>query len=202
MRDLESGLERLRGVSRWVQVDFVNNNYLTREENFPLWEEFDFEADLMLPHPKDEIETMVMLGAARIVVHAHNEGAREAIELLQATRGGDFPVEVGVALRSHDTLDALKDFEGLYDYVQVMGIDHEGRQGEPPDPHGKDIELIKALRAAYPELLIQVDGAAAAHVRELVAAGASRLVVGGAIVNAESPKAAYKQLYTEANGQP
>ena len=201
VRDLESGLQSLRGVTRFVQVDFVNQNFLRDEESFPLWEEFDFEVDLMLPHPKAEVEAMVALGAARIVVHAASEGAKEAVELLQGTRGGDYPVEVGVALKSHDTLEALAPFEAMYDYVQVMGIDREGAQGEPPDPHHKELELIRALRAAYPNLLIQVDGAAAAHVKELLDAGASRLVVGGAIVGAENPKAAYKQLYTEANAQ-
>jgi pentose-5-phosphate-3-epimerase len=80
-----------------------------------------------------------------------------------------------------------------------MGIDHIGRQGEPPDPHHHELLLIAELRTKFPKLLIQVDGAVAPHVRELVQAGASRLVVGSAIVNADNPKEVYKALYTEAN---
>jgi pentose-5-phosphate-3-epimerase len=140
-------------------------------------------------------------------VHAAGSDAREALEGLQQYRAGDFKVEVGVALRAHDTPDALNQFEGLYDYVQVMGIDHEGLQGQPPDEHHKDIELVRALRQKYPTLLIQVDGAVAPRVKELASVGANRLVVGSAIVNADNPKAAYKALisrankeYTEANG--
>ena len=198
-RELESGLERLRGVSPWVQVDLVGSNYLAGEEYFPAWQEFSFEADLMLAGQKEAAEAMAVLGAARIVIHAAGDSAREALEALGQYRTGDFKIEVGIALRSHDTVDVLKQFEGFYDYVQVMGIDHEGRQGEPPDPHGKDIELIKALRQAYPALLIQVDGAVAPRVKELARVGASRLVVGSAIIQADNPKAAYKALQAAAN---
>lgn len=197
-KDLELGLERLRGVSSWVQVDFVGTNYLEGEENFPLWEEFNFEADLMVPAQLQDAEAMVRLGAARIVVHAAGPQALEALRALQAYRAGDFAVEVGVALRSQDTPDVLKEYEGLCDYVQVMGIEHEGSQGQPPD--SRAAELVRALCAAYPSMLIQVDGAVAPRIKELAEAGASRLVVGSAIVHADDPKAAYKELYNEANG--
>lgn len=197
-RDLEAGLERLRGVSSWVQVDLVNTNYLESEENFPLWEEFNFEVDLMLPNQLQVTQNMVQLGAARIVVHASGGEAHEALEALQVYRTGDFAVEVGVALRSVDTPEALQEFAGLYDYVQVMGIAVEGSQGQPPDERA--ISLVRALREAHPSMLIQVDGAVAPRVKELVEAGASRLVVGSAIVNADNPKTAHKEIYNRVNG--
>lgn len=197
-RDLEEGLERLRGVSSWVQVDMVARNYLEGEETFPHWEEFNFEVDLMLAGQAREALALVATGAARVVVHAAGGEAREALDALQMYRAGDFAVEVGLALRSGDAPETLAPFDGLYDYVQVMGIAHEGSQGQPADPQA--VELVRALRQAYPSMLIQVDGAVAPRVRELVEAGASRLVVGSAIVNAQNPKASYKSLYTEANG--
>ncbi len=197
-RDLEAGLERLHGVSSWVQVDLVNTNYLESEENFPLWEEFNFEVDLMLPNQLQVAQSMVQLGAARIVVHASGGEVHEALAALQVYRTGDFAVEVGVALRSVDTPETLKAFAGLYDYVQVMGIAVEGSQGQPPDERA--ISLVRALREATPGMLIQVDGAVAPRVKELVEAGASRLVVGSAIVNADNPKTAHKEIYNRANG--
>ncbi|HEY4502140.1 MAG TPA: hypothetical protein VJJ20_03710 [Candidatus Paceibacterota bacterium] len=198
--ELEQGLLRLRGVTSWVQVDLVGDNYLEKEEYFPLWEEFSFEADLMLANQAKAAEAMVALGAARVVVHAAGEGARAALEALQQYRAGDFAVEAGIALRSHDAPEALQEFEGLYDYVQVMGIDHEGRQGEPPDPHGKTIELIKALRSPYPALIIQVDGGVSVeNARTLAEAGANRLIAGSAILAQDDPKAAYKHLLGRVN---
>jgi pentose-5-phosphate-3-epimerase len=82
-----------------------------------------------------------------------------------------------------------------------MGIDRQGSQGEPADPHHKDIALIKQLRTVYPDLPLQVDGAVTLErVETLVEAGANRFVVGSAIVHAQSPGDAYKALYTRANG--
>lgn len=200
LEDLERDLTHLRGVAPLVQVDLVGTNILHNEEAMPLWQEFDFEFDLMLPDPLAELDSVMALGASRIVIHAATKTAREALEKLQPMRDGDLSIAVGLALAAHDTPEVLSHFSGLYDYVQVMGIDHIGAQGEPPDPHHKELELIQALRAMYSSLVIQVDGAAAAHPEELVRAGADRLVVGSAIVRAEDPKAALKTLYTKVNG--
>ncbi len=199
--ELGRQLECLRGVAPLVQVDIVGTNILQGHPAMPLWEEFDFEFDVMLPDPFAAVQSCVDLGASRVVVHAAAERAREAVEFLQPMRGGDFPVEVGVALRAHDTSEPLQPFEGLYDYVQVMGIDHIGRQGEPPDPHHRELQLIQQLHSQFPDLIIQVDGAAAPHISELVQAGANRLIVGSAIMSADKPAAVYKALYTEANAK-
>lgn len=197
--ELERELERLHGTAPLVQIDLVGKNILEGRYALPFWEEFDFECDIMLANPAHEVQTCIDAGVSRIVVHADASSAREALEALQPMRGGDIPTMLGIALRSHDTSDILKSFEGLYDFIQVMGIDHIGKQGEPPDPHHREVELIKQLRAQFPDLDIQVDGAAAAHVGELVSAGANRLVVGAAIVSSDNPREAIKKLQAEAN---
>jgi ribulose-phosphate 3-epimerase len=197
-RDLEEGLERVRGAVQWVQVDLVGRNYLEGEESFPYWEEFDFEADLMVPEQARAAQAMVELGAARVVVHAAGAQSREALEALQAYRAGDFAIGVGIALRSSDAPDALREFEGLYDYAQVMGIAREGQQGQPADPRA--VELVRALREAYPNLPIQVDGGVNAEsIPALVEAGASRLVAGSAVFAGDNPAAAAKELARIAN---
>src|SRR3989344_1303189 len=194
--ELEEGLAHLRGVAPLVQVDVTESDLFAGQDAMPLWEEFDFEFDLMVPAP--DIEVCVALGASRIVLHARYSAALGEVQTLQNKRSGEFPIAVGVALQTHDAVEVLLPFAGLYDYVQVMGIDHEGVQGEPPDPHGADVALVKALRAQYPDLTIQVDGAVAPRVRQLVQAGANRLVVGSAIMHAPDPRATLKALYTEA----
>jgi pentose-5-phosphate-3-epimerase len=198
---LEAGLARLHGVAPLVQIDLVQTNVLEGQESIPFWEEFDFEADVMLPNPSSVVGGCIQAGASRIVVHASAKDAREALQLLQDTREGDFAVAVGIALAAHDMPEALKPFDGLYDYVQVMGIDHIGKQGEPPDPHHHEVMLIAQLRSLYPNLIIQVDGAAAAHVAELVKAGANRLVVGSAILTADNPLEEFQRLYNVANAR-
>lgn len=201
LEDLQESLSRLRGVTSFVQIDLVGSNIIAGEETIPFWEDFDFEADIMLPSPSREVRSCIDTGASKIIVHASAPDAREALEMLQETREGEYKVEVGVALGVQDTLQTLAAFENLYDYVQVMGIAHIGKQGEPPDPEHREIALITQLRAQYPELLIQVDGAAAAHPRELVEAGATRLIVGSAIVSADNPKSELQRLYNVANAR-
>ena len=194
---LTHGLARLSGVAPLIQIDLVEVNVLAEQETIPMWEEFDFEADIMLPDPQQEVRHCIDLGFSKIVVHAEALGAKEALTMLQETREGTFATMVGVALQSADSPEALTEFDGLFDYVQVMGIERIGSQGQPFDQ--RSITLIKELRAKFPELVIQVDGAVAPHVRELVAAGANRLVIGSAIMQAENPREVYKALYLEAN---
>ncbi len=198
--ELEECLQRLQGVAPTVQIDLVDVNVLLGHEALPFWEEFDFECDVMLANPAREMQSCIDIGASRVVVHARAANAHEALQSLQDFRGGNLPVLVGVALASTDTLDALAPYEELYDFVQVMGIANVGHQGQPFDE--KCLALIALLRATYPELVIQVDGAVTlSRVRALVDAGANRLVVGSALMQAENPGGVYKALYTEANAQ-
>lgn len=218
--ELEYTLARLRGISRKVQIDLVGGglfsfnrswpfrdkasftNMLEKKTGLPYWTEFDIEVDLMVNNPKELARTFVGLHVSRVILHARFEGALEAARMLDQYEDNEHPtpVGVGIALAAHAAMEEIEEFEGLYDFVQVMGIDHIGRQGQPPCPHHKELELIRALRTKYPEMQIQVDGGAAAHPQELAQAGANRLVVGSGIVRAKDPAMAYKQLYTEVNG--
>lgn len=213
-------MARLRGISRKMQLDVVGGGFfsfnrswpfrdhksfqkmLKEKTGLPYWTEFDIEVDLMVDNPSELALTFVELHVSRVIIHARHKGALEAASRLDQYEDSEHPtpVSVGIALASHAILEELEPFEGLYDFVQVMGIDHIGRQGQPPCPHHKELELIRALRQKFPDLTIQVDGGVAAHVKELVQAGASRLVVGSAIINAQNPKETYERLYTEANG--
>lgn len=194
-KELEDGLERLRGISPEIQIDLVGTNVLAGHD-MPRWQEFEFEIDVMLPEPN--LDELLALGPARIVIHAQYEYAHNALRQLQSLRDGNFPAAVGVALLPTASPEALEEYAGLYDFVQVMGIDVVGAQGRPFDP--KAVELVARLRALHPMVPLQVDGHAAGHEKELVAAGAERLVVGSAIIHADNPRASYNEIYNRANG--
>ncbi|MEK7613076.1 MAG: hypothetical protein AAB449_02965 [Patescibacteria group bacterium] len=196
--ELTETLARLKGIASLIQIDLVGENVLAESEAVPQWEEFDFEFDLMTHDSLQDARSAVSLGATRVVIHSDFPKAAEALEMLQQTRSGNYPVLVGVALPCVVEPAALDDFAGLYDFVQVMGIAEVGAQGRPFD--ARALTLVSALRATHPKLLIQVDGAVAGHAKELVAAGANRLVAGSAIVNADDPKKVYTALYNSVNG--
>ncbi len=79
-----------------------------------------------------------------------------------------------------------------------MGIQKIGYQGQTFDPSTP--ARVKELVTLYPNLDIEVDGGVAeATIPSLVAAGASRLVVGSAISKAPDPQSAYQKLLSLAN---
>ena len=213
--DLEKHLEFVRHATRAVQIDVVdgifapNKTYpyteadsfqkiISEDEGLPFWEDFDFEFDCMVEHAEREVEKFVHAGASRIIMHVKSIGARGAVEALQSMRGGDLGIAVGIALSSNASVFDLDQFAGLYDFVQVMCIAQVGFQGQPFDERA--ISLLSSVRAAHPQVELQADGAVNIdNARALVAAGATRLVVGSAIFGADSPQSALNRLYTKVN---
>ncbi|MEI6863810.1 MAG: hypothetical protein WCK46_00345 [Candidatus Adlerbacteria bacterium] len=213
--DLEINLVRIENAGGTVQVDMVDGVYaknktwpysapgsfeafVSGDEGLPHWGQFDFQFDVMAEHPELDVENFVRAGAAGIVLHAKAAGALAAMHLLQQYRGTELvPVEVGIALMPGAPLDALLPFEGLYDFVQVMGIGRVGFQGQEFDE--RCLSLVQTLRAAHPELFIQVDGGITLeHVRVLTQAGANRLVVGHDILEADDPLEEISRLRGES----
>lgn len=217
LADIEARLSAVRGEARLVQIDLVDGVFApnrtwpytdggraefeaiaAQERGFPHWEDFDFQFDLMLAHPEQEVQGLLQAGASALVVHASSDGAFMCLRELKKMRDGGYPVSSGIALASNAAAGDLERFAGLFDFVQVMGIARAGFQGEPFDE--RSLALVAAVRAAHPDMPIQVDGAVTrAHVRTLVDAGATSLVVGHDIREAPEPKKEYQALYTEAN---
>lgn len=215
--DLHAGLARVRGVAKRVQVDAVDGRFAPNRtwpygdatsfaavasgaEGLPFWEDFDFQFDLMVADPGREAPCFAAAGAAGLVVHIGSPGARQALEQLQSLRGGEFGVELGVAIPPAASSESVEPFISLVDIVQVMGIAREGFQEQPLEEQPV-FALLAALRAAHPDLPLQVDGGVVLEkVRALVEAGATRLVCGHAVFNTPDAMGALQALYTEANG--
>ena len=89
LADLKAHLERIRGVSRKVQIDLVGGGFftwnrswpyrdrasftrmLTEEKELPYWTEFDVEVDLMVKGAKDIALAFVGLHVAPPLFHPH-----------------------------------------------------------------------------------------------------------------------------------
>ncbi len=217
-KDLEEHLGRVRGASTLAQVDVVDGRFarnrtwpyrdrstfdtiVKEEQGLPFWDEFEFEFDLMIDNPHERVMDFVHAGASRIIVHAKAPGAVEALQLLADVREDDqgaFTVTTGLALMPDMQPDVLEQFDAIFDFVQVMGIDRVGFQGEAFNKRA--LYLVERLRRRYPNLQIQVDGAVGIdNAHALVKAGATRLIVGHAIFDADDPKAEMEKLTAEAN---
>lgn len=206
-------LRALRNGPTWVQIDVVDGvfagdfstwpltdtdwvNMKTGESGLPEWEQFLFEADLMVANPKEMAEYMVNVGAARLIFHAESATDEEIATLIDSY--GD-STECGVAFQlSQNPLEHQILIEKAR-VVQIMGVDPIGAQGRPFDERCLEyVDLIKKIR---PDVPVQVDGAVSLDtIQQLKEHGVDRVAPGSYITKAEYPKAAYRLLYTEANG--
>ncbi len=216
--DLREQLKPLQGIIVQAQIDVVDGHYakgktwpyrdtstfekiVQDEHGLPFWDKVDFQFDLMVQNPHLVLRDYISAGASQLVFHAKSTGVEEALQVIVDMRNddiGNFSVRAGIGIGALDQPDILEPFEAQFDFAQVMGVDREGRQGEPFDK--KAVYLVERLRRRYPHLPIQVDGGVSLeNVRALVDAGANRLVVGHAIVKADDPAAAYKEFVALAN---
>ncbi len=214
-RELVDRLDMVSGHAKTVQVDICDGGFVpsktwpflkgtnsedrifdeivNQEQALPHWDLVDFEFDLMVRDAHSKIPDFVSAGATRVIVHKASVSDEE-LESVVSDYGkrseelGPFDVELGIALMPSDdpaaTAESLAPFVQGIHFVQVMGVANIGYQGQDFDPRA--VELVRALRAAYPALPIAVDGGVSLeNGRDLVNAGATRLVVGSALFESD-----------------
>jgi ribulose-phosphate 3-epimerase len=143
----------------------------------------------MVMRPELYLETFASLGVANVIVHLGSTDAYDAI----ITHARTYRYQIGIALTNDRDLSELSPYIDRIDFVQVMGIAHVGKQGQPFDE--RTLTTLHALRTAYPTLPLSVDGAVNREtILKLRDAGATRFAPGSAIAKAPDPVLAYKQL--------
>ena len=200
---------RIPSISR-VQIDVVDGRFATpaswpcstptelgemkaRGEMLQHFGHFEYEIDLMCLDADAAAEAWLALGATRLVFHA--ESATDISRLLTSARkrysadGFASLIPFGLALNLASDLSLIEQCLGQVEFVQFMGIAHIGRQGQPFDR--RVLEKVRVFHSRHPEIPIQVDGGISLdNAKELVALGASALVVGSKIVCAGDPSSA------------
>jgi ribulose-phosphate 3-epimerase len=174
----------------------TDNNFemIVREDQaMPSWETLDYEFDLMVNNPEEVVDDWVSAGATRIVLHLESKGdVREAIRKLIGR------VEIGIALNIDTPVEEIRNLrlelgDDAIQFVQLMGIDHIGFQGQQFDV--QIIDKIHDIKEMYPDMLISIDGGVSLETApSLIDAGADRLIVGSAIINSENPLGALEEF--------
>jgi ribulose-phosphate 3-epimerase len=149
----------------------------------------EIEVDIMALRPETALDAWADIGVRRIVVHA--ESTQELHAAIAHARGRGYAL--GLAFDDDTPIDRIAPYLSEVSFVQCMGIDHVGAQGEPFEE--RVLHNIEAIKSRFPALPISVDGSVNAEtLPRLKAAGASRFIAGSAIFNTENPRAAYEQL--------
>lgn len=208
--DLKNRVALVRGIVPLVQIDicdgiFVKNQtwpydekdndisnfnlIMEEKEGMPFWEDIDFELDLMVVDAVENFSTYMKLGPKRIVFHI--EAIGNISEFKDFLEGLDTyirdTVQIGVAINTKTNIENIFPLVNYIDFVQCMGIEHIGFQGESFDE--KVLEHIKTLKEKYPDIIISVDGSVNLDTApDLIDAGAERLVIGSAIFKSNDIK--------------
>ncbi len=211
-RDLDDKLalfSTLPGVDR-VQIDVVDGKFASpasfpyiapaelSELTLPALGRIEYEIDLMCFDAAAAADAWLARGAARLTIHA--ESATNLAHLISSIRSshGEF-VEIGLAVNLASDTALIEPFLDRIQYVQFMGIATIGRQGEPLDR--RVIERLRTFNHRHPRVPLQVDGGVTlANARELLEAGATRLISGSAILGADDPSvavAAFQKLASQ-----
>lgn len=212
--ELKEQLAKIAYITKTVQIDVCDGHFvssyswpmnanddmniesiLSEEEGLPFWDSLDFEFDLMVKNAHEQFEFFVRLGARRLIFHIEAEDDKTKFK--EFLEGLDMYVkeniDIGVAINTTTDIAVIDQIISYVDFVQCMGIEHIGYQGEPFDE--KVLEQIKELRSKYKELIISVDGSVNETTAPLlVKAGANRLVVGSALMHSMDMRQTIKDL--------
>ncbi len=200
--ELNEKLAKFVNITNIVQIDICDGNFvsniswpmnqkdresiqsvLDEEHGLPFWEQLDFEFDLMVLNAHKQFDFFTRLGAKRIVFHLEAEiedDFKEFLESLDPYIKDN--IEIGLALNTTTNINKLDPFINYVDFIQCMGIEKIGFQGQSFDE--KVLAQIKKLKEKYPEIKISVDGSVNQKTAPLLLeAGADRLVIGSALLD-------------------
>lgn len=203
LNEIKNKLTFLRERVKCVQIDFCDGIFvqnktwpfasggfedydfqkiINEEEGLPFWEEFDFEFDLMVSDAVENFNFYMKLGPKRMIFHL---GAQKNLSDFEDFLDGlDMyirdNIEIGIAFKPDDDLEVVSKFSNKVDFLQCMGIENIGMQGQ--DFSKKVFENIKYLKEKLPGIVLSVDGGVNfENIEMLLDAGVDRLTVGSAI---------------------
>ncbi|MCB9806114.1 hypothetical protein H6775_03065 [Candidatus Nomurabacteria bacterium] len=212
--DLVEKLNLVNHHTEWVQVDVMDGK-LTRsiswpysdkshfdqlihqDEGLPHWQNVNFEVDMMIANPVEEIPKWIEVGVSRIIVHLKTLKKEEDFDFIKKIKAEGL-VEISIAINIGDNLDLLEKLEGYYDAVQFMGIERIGFQGE--EFQESVLDNIADFRNKNKEIPISIDGGVNFdNVQDLVKAGVTRIVSGSLIFESGDVKGTIDELERLAN---
>lgn len=169
-------------------IDYFNK-LKNEDSGWPKWESVDIEVHLMVKNPEDVVLDWVHTGVASIVFHI--EATQDFQKIVDICR--DNEVSVGVAIKPSTDISLLAEVSSHVDFIQCMGNDLLGKHGVEFDQ--SVLNKIQQLHQLYPERIIAIDiGVNADTAQSLVDAGATKLIAGHDILDADRPEEEFQLL--------
>ncbi len=214
--EIKNKLEILRERAKTVQIDFCDGVFVSsqtwpfasggvedydfqkiinEEEGMPYWQDFEFEFDMMVADAVENFDIYMKLGPKRFIFHLSAQ--KDIVEFEHFLEGLDIyvrdNVEMGLAFRPSDDLKVVSRLSHKVDFLQAMGSDKIGVQGEAFSE--KALENIKILKKELPGVVISVDiGINLENAQTFLDAGVDRLAVGSSIWKSGDPIGALEEF--------
>ena len=201
--DMREKVSSVRDLVEWVQVDVIDGIFapsaswpyavgdivsfqkmVNDAKSLPFLDKLNYEIDLMVENPEEEIPKWYSIGARRFIVHIESIKNLDILEqiIIQYRKNGIS--EVGIALGIDTPVDIMEPIINDIDCVQLMGIARIGYQGERFDE--RVIDRVKHLRKIHKDVIISIDGGVSFETAlPLIKSGATRLVAGSAIFGSD-----------------
>lgn len=208
-KEIESAVQRVGISAPWVQIDICDGVFVPSQTwpytqggwqsipddlELPLWQDVNYEFDLMVSNPEMVVEKIMEIGGLRAVLHL---GSTQEENILKALRALEhYDMEAVIAINNDYPLEelfSLIEKNHQIHAVQCMGIHKVGFQKQSFDE--RVLERIRIIKQKYPNIIISVDGAVnASTVEQLISSGADRLVSGSFIFESGDAVATIQEL--------
>jgi ribulose-phosphate 3-epimerase len=214
IRDIEVCVSLVRDTSKLVQLDICDGKYtahstwpysgkniqeyediLMQDDGLPFWESVNYELDLMVENAHTLFfSDWIQLGPSNIIFHLDAEHPQSLLEFFQNLDPFYFEtMKIGIAINTDTDVEKLAPFIEYINFVQCMGIDHIGMQGEQFSD--KAIEQIKKVRELAPNIDITIDGGITRNVlKKLKEYNLARFVVGSTIFTSADAEETIREL--------
>jgi len=194
-------LNSCHGFTDFAQVDimdgaFVPSSSVSLGDIKSIKSPINFEAHLMVEDPCAWINPFKSMGAKRIIFHLEiKKSLEEKFQIIEKIKNAG--LSVGIAINPPTSIDGLKPFIEKIDMVLFMSV-IPGFYGAPFVP--EVLDKVKAFHSNYPDIPIGIDGGMKLENAPLAkAVGVKYVCVGSALMKAECPKDAYKELVGSVN---
>ena len=199
LADIETAAKKYAPFARTLHIDFADGIFAPNTTWMPQKGEIlyrgdasiQFEAHLMVADPAQLGIACVRWGASRVI--GHIEAMQNKTETVFAQWRAAGAKECGMGTLFDTPVESLAPFIPFSDFVMFMGITAIGVQGLPSDPSAP--AHAAALRALYPDVVIEVDGAISEkNIASIASGGATRFCAGSVLSKSPDPEATYKRL--------
>ncbi len=154
---------------------------------------YTLEVDLMVEKPFKAARAWEEAGADMLVFHMETVDLASFKDFIEHSG-----ITVGISFHGETSIEAVLPYIEIADYVQIMGINKIGTQGQPFSE--ETFSKIVRIKKEFPEKMISVDGSVnEVTIARLAVAGVDRLIVGSAIVKQPDPRVAYERLRAIVN---